>query len=75
MGAIRVLTRNELRRQWKRIVALTLFVGVVGAVVLASVAGAALALVPATILLVDPNAALPGRAATRTRPAVVLRSE
>ena len=40
MGAIRLLARGELRRQWKAIVALTLLVGVIGAVVLASVAGA-----------------------------------
>jgi ABC-type lipoprotein release transport system permease subunit len=40
MAAIRVLARAELRRRWKAIVALTLLMGVVGAVVLASVAGA-----------------------------------
>ena len=40
MGAIAMLARGELRRQWKSVVALTLLVGFVGAVVLASVAGA-----------------------------------
>ena len=39
MKAIRMLARGELRRQWKSVVALTLLVGFVGAV-LASVAGA-----------------------------------
>lgn len=40
MGAIRMLARFEVRRRWRRVVVLTLVVGVVGAVVLSTVAGA-----------------------------------
>ena len=40
MGAIGMLARAELRQRWKAVVALTLLAGVIGAVVLASVAGA-----------------------------------
>ena len=40
MGAVGLVARCEMRRRWRGIVALTLLVGVVGAVVLATVAGA-----------------------------------
>jgi ABC-type lipoprotein release transport system permease subunit len=40
MAAVGMLARVELRRRWRHVVALTLFVGVAGAVVLALVAGA-----------------------------------
>ncbi|HEY7106255.1 MAG TPA: FtsX-like permease family protein [Acidimicrobiia bacterium] len=40
MAAIHLLLRTELRRRWRGVVLLTLLVGVVGAVVLASAAGA-----------------------------------
>ena len=40
MGAVRMLAGFEIRRRWRRVVVLTLLVGVVGAVVLSTVAGA-----------------------------------
>ena len=40
MGAVGMLARFEIRRRWRRVVVLTLLVGVVGAVVLSTVAGA-----------------------------------
>jgi putative ABC transport system permease protein len=40
MGAVRMLAGFEIRRRWRRVVLLTLLVGVIGAVVLATVAGA-----------------------------------
>ena len=40
MGAVRMLAWLEIRRRWRRVVVLTLLVGVVGAVVLSTVAGA-----------------------------------
>jgi ABC-type lipoprotein release transport system permease subunit len=40
MGAIRMCARAELRRRWRHVVALTIFVGFAGAVVLALFAGA-----------------------------------
>ena len=39
MGAVRMLAGSEFRRRWRGVVALTVLVGVVGAVVLATVAG------------------------------------
>ena len=40
VGAVRMLAGFEIRRRWRRVVVLTLLVGVVGAVVLSTVAGA-----------------------------------
>jgi ABC-type antimicrobial peptide transport system permease subunit len=40
VGAVRMLAWLEIRRRWRRVVVLTLLVGVVGAVVLSSAAGA-----------------------------------
>jgi ABC-type antimicrobial peptide transport system permease subunit len=40
VSAVRMLAGFEMRRRWRRVVVLTLLVGVVGTVVLASVAGA-----------------------------------
>ena len=40
LGAVRLLARDEIRRRWPRVVALSLLVGVVGAVVLSTAAGA-----------------------------------
>jgi ABC-type antimicrobial peptide transport system permease subunit len=40
VSAVRMLAGFEIRRRWRRVVVLTLLVGVVGAVVLSSVAGA-----------------------------------
>ena len=40
MGAIGMLAGRDIRRRWRTVVALTLMVGVVGAVVVATVAGA-----------------------------------
>lgn len=40
MGAVRLLAGSDIRRRWRGIVALALMVGVVGAVVLATAAGA-----------------------------------
>ena len=40
MGAVGLVARCEMRRRWRGMVALTLLVGVIGAVVLATVAGA-----------------------------------
>ena len=40
MGAVGMLARAEIRRRWRGTVVLTLLVGIVGAIVLASVAGA-----------------------------------
>src|SRR5258706_6958975 len=40
VGAVRMLAGLEIRRRWRRVVVLTLLVGVVGAVVLSSAAGA-----------------------------------
>ncbi len=40
MGAVWMLARSDLRRRWRSVIALTLLVGVAGAVVLALVAGA-----------------------------------
>ena len=40
LGAVRMLAGFEIRRRWRRVVVLTLLVGVLGAVVLSTVAGA-----------------------------------
>ena len=40
MGAVGMLARGEIRRRWRSVVVLTLLVGIVGAVVLGTVAGA-----------------------------------
>ncbi|MDQ1431706.1 MAG: putative transport system permease protein, partial [Actinomycetota bacterium] len=40
LGAVRMLAGFEIRRRWPRVVALTLLVGVIGAVVLSTMAGA-----------------------------------
>jgi hypothetical protein len=40
MGAVRMLAGLEIRRRWRRLIALALMVGVVGTVVLSTVAGA-----------------------------------
>ena len=40
VGAVRMLTRSDVRRRWRSTVVLALLVGVVGAVVLAAAAGA-----------------------------------
>jgi hypothetical protein len=40
VGALRMLSGNELRRRWLATVAITLLIGIVGAIVIAAVAGA-----------------------------------
>jgi ABC-type lipoprotein release transport system permease subunit len=40
VGAVGLLARSEIRRHWRSVVVLTLLVGIVGAIVLATVAGA-----------------------------------
>jgi hypothetical protein len=40
MGAVWLLAGSEMRRRWRSLVALTLLVGIIGAIVLATVAGA-----------------------------------
>ncbi|HTK16346.1 MAG TPA: FtsX-like permease family protein [Acidimicrobiia bacterium] len=40
MSAVRMLAGNDIRRRWRSVVALTLLVGAVGAIVLATAAGA-----------------------------------
>jgi hypothetical protein len=40
VGAVGIVARRDIRRRWRSVVALTLMVGVVGAVALATVAGA-----------------------------------
>jgi hypothetical protein len=60
MAAMRMLAGVELRRRWRHVVVLTLLVGFSAAVVL---------------VVLNLVTAVPARAAARTRPAVVLRSE
>ena len=40
VGAVGMVARSEFRRRWRGVVVLTLLVGIIGAVVMATVAGA-----------------------------------
>ena len=74
MTPVLLRTRAELRARWKAWVSLTAMLGLFGGAVIAIAAGVLLT-IPATLLLANLIAYLPGRAAARVGAATVLRSE
>jgi hypothetical protein len=69
MSAVWLRLRAEFRSHLAATVALIVLVGVSGGVVLAALG------IPATRQMANLTAALPGRIASRTQPAVILRTE
>lgn len=83
MSAVWMRLRAEMRARWRAWVGIGLLVGVAGGAVMATAAGARrtesaaamLIMVPVALVVANVIAALPGRAAARVRPALVLRTE
>ena len=75
MGAVRLWSLSFLRRRARSIVGLVLLIGLGAGFSLTAAGSTSVATVTAALLVAVVVAVLPARAATRLRPAHILRSE